>query len=560
MFKPISYILLVTLFIAIPGLGQTQANELSFVLHDKLQKSEPISSQYIHTQPILKKYYQERGFNAVWFKDNYKLKREAKDLLKVLSKVEQEGLNSQDYHFELISEKIDQARKFRKKDNYEELAELELLLSDAFLSLGFHLLYGKVGFRHGKSDSIEFKPRWYAPMSENGLTSLMENAVSSEQVREQLYRLLPKNKAYKKLRKKLAEYKELAQEVNWPQIPRLPRRKKLTLGDKDERILLIKQRLDLLPSISKETWPEQVYIFDEELDAALRKFQDQHGLLVDGVVGWRTLKVLNQTIAQKIELIKINLDRQRSMAGFFEEPRNIIVNIANFNLEVKENHKKVMDMRVIVGMKKRMSPMLSSEIDHLIFSPKWFVPDTILIEDKLPLVQEDPAYFKKHGMKVYEKGTERSKEAEPIDPETIDWSAIDFDDPEEVPFRVVQNPGAYNALGRVKFMFPNRHAVYLHDTPSKRLFNNSYRAFSSGCIRIQKPIEMAKYLLKDKNGWDKKKIKRAMNRGREQIVTLSKPMPLHIIYMTSWVDENNQLQFRNDIYGLDAAYKKAFNQ
>ena len=208
-------------------------------------------------------------------------------------------------------------------------------------------------------------------------------------------------------------------------------------------------------------------------------------------------------------------------------------------------------MKVITGMKRRRSPLLSSEIMYLIFSPQWFVPDNIFIQDKLPHILKDPSYLERHGMRVYVKSHDRLR---PIDSNSIDWSEINR---KNVPYRVVQSSGNLNALGRVKFIFPNRYSVYLHDTPDKKLFEKDLRAFSSGCIRIEKPVDMAEFLIGDKPGWDRAKVEQAMNRNHEQVVPLTEPMPIHIIYLTSWVDKEGVLQFREDVYGYDHRYLKA---
>jgi len=358
--------------------------------------------------------------------------------------------------------------------------------------------------------------------------------------------LPPQNAAYTGLNKSLAQYEEMAGKVIWPKIDALVKGKKINLGDEDERIPVIRERL----GVAKKVRPNQThnpYIYDADLEQAVIKFQRDSGLLDDGVIGYRTVGELNVSIEDRICQIKVNMDRLRELSSIWEEPERVVVNIPAFWLETYENGNLVLDMKVIDGMVKRKTPTLSSAIDHLIFAPRWYVPDTILFEDKLPHIRKDPSYLSRHGMKVYEKGGGE------VDPETIDWTQFQS---KHIPYRVVQRSGDLNALGHVKFKFPNRYDVYLHDTPDKKLFKNAQRSFSSGCVRIEKPVELAELLLKDKPEWDAEKISKAMGGSNERAVYLTTPMPVHIIYVTAWVDKNGTLQFRDDIYGYDGRIKK----
>jgi murein L,D-transpeptidase YcbB/YkuD len=188
---------------------------------------------------------------------------------------------------------------------------------------------------------------------------------------------------------------------------------------------------------------------------------------------------------------------------------------------------------------------------YLVFSPYWNVPNNIAVRDKLPLIQENPDYLARQGFRVFLKGDSDLAE---LDPETIDWGAVTAND---FPYRLRQDPGPLNALGGVKFMFPNRYNVYLHDTPQRELFGESVRTFSSGCIRLERPFDLAQYLLRGLDEWTDEKIREAMNAGRETTVVLPDALPIHVVYLTAWVGEDGELNFRDDVYGRDALLLEA---
>jgi len=213
-----------------------------------------------------------------------------------------------------------------------------------------------------------------------------------------------------------------------------------------------------------------------------------------------------------------------------------------------------MVMRVVVGTEYRRTPVFSDGMTYLVLCPYWHVPPNIAIQDKLPLIHKDPTYLTKQRIRVFQGW---GADAEEIDPATIDWSKVTL---ENFVFRLRQDPGPWNALGRVKFMFPNKFNVYLHDTPSQELFGKATRTFSSGCIRIEKPIELAEYVMQGNPNWTRKTILAALETNIEQTVPLPEPIPVHLLYWTAWVDEEGSIQFRDDIYGRDKLLDKALRE
>lgn len=254
---------------------------------------------------------------------------------------------------------------------------------------------------------------------------------------------------------------------------------------------------------------------------------------------------LNRPVEERIRKIQVNLQRWRTDSRNFGE-RFLRVNIAAFRLDVVELGEVVMTMPVVVGTPYRKTPNFSAQMKYLEFAPYWYVPRTILREDKLPVIKRDPGWLASHH---YEILSWRGKTERLIDPYKVNWSKIEADN---FPGALRQRPGPWNPLGRVKFMFPNRYAVYLHDTDSPQLFERDNRLFSSGCIRIQRPLDLAQYLLASLDDWDCIRIIEAMDSGTTQKVKLPEPVPVHLLYWTAWIDSDGLIQYRNDIYQRDA--------
>jgi murein L,D-transpeptidase YcbB/YkuD len=259
-------------------------------------------------------------------------------------------------------------------------------------------------------------------------------------------------------------------------------------------------------------------------------------------VGGATLEALNIGPEERAASIVVNLDRWRWLPRDLGE-RHAIVNIAGFALEVKESGRVVLAMKVVVGRPYRQTPVFSSRVTHVAFNPTWTVPETIANEDVLPKVRDDITYLARTHLRVFEGWSEDAPE---IDPSTVDWRRAD---PRKYRFRA--DPGPWNPLGKVKFLLPNPHDVYLHDTSERQLFDRTSRIFSSGCIRLEKPFDLLWYLLRSDARWTSEDVRVALESGEEKIFRLSEPLPIHLLYWTAWVDEKGKVQFRKDVYGRD---------
>ena len=338
----------------------------------------------------------------------------------------------------------------------------------------------------------------------------------------------------------LSQYRQLAAQGGWPQVPSGPT---LHEGDRNERIPLLRKRLVISTDLAATA--DQGDHFDGILKEAVQKFQTRHGLTADGTVGAKTLSELNVPINERIRQLTASLERCQPLPQLLE-PRHILINIADFTLKLFEAGKPVLSMPVIVGKTFRQTPVFNGRISSLVLNPSWEVPHSIATKDILPKIKKNPSYLSQMHLRVFQ-GWNGATE---IDPATINWASISTT---HFPYRLRQDPGPANALGRVKFLFPNPYDVYLHDTPSRELFQKDARTFSSGCIRIAKPLDLAVYLLQGTKLNSMDALTAAIARDKTQQIVIPSPIAVHIVYMTAWVDHEGTVQFRPDIYNRDPA-------
>jgi murein L,D-transpeptidase YcbB/YkuD len=342
------------------------------------------------------------------------------------------------------------------------------------------------------------------------------------------------------LEKSLTQYREIAAQGGWPQVPD---GRPLLEGDQNDRIPLLRQRL--VASGDLDASAGQGDHFDGALKEAVQRFQTRHGLAADGTVGAGTMTELNVPISERIRQLTASLERCQPLPPVLEQ-RHILVNIADFTLKLYEDGKPVLSMPVIVGKTYRQTPVFNGRISSLVLNPTWEVPHSIATKDILPKIKKNPGYLSQMHLRVFQGW----KDSAEIDPATINWANLSTN---RFPYRLRQDPGATNALGRVKFLFPNPYDVYLHDTPSRELFQKDARTFSSGCIRIAKPLDLAVYLLQGTKLNSMDALNAAISREKTQQIVIPAPIPVHIVYMTAWVDRDGIIQFRSDIYNRDPA-------
>jgi murein L,D-transpeptidase YcbB/YkuD len=550
---------------AIADSGPAAAAQIAERLRERIESGRAENGitacgDLVYCRDAVPSFYERRAFRPAWVSANGPLPY-TNQLTRCISEAHLEGLRPNDYHSRAISgllktlqwENASGSWKMERdvEGAVEMLVDLELLLTDAFLTYGTHLLSGRV-------DPQTIDPDWHARRRRTQLTPVLEQAIESGWIEEALKGLVPSQPGYGKLKSALTLYREIAEEGAWPEVAG---EEKLELGYRGAAVPALRARLVAsgdLKSASGVPWEEAAFmrgaapmdstwdldLFDETVAKAVYKFQRRHGLAVDGVVGPKTRAALNKTLDHRIEQLQINMERYRWLPQDLGD-RHILVNIPGFELEVYESGEIVMDMRVVVGKRLRRTPVFSDIMTYIVLNPYWKVPEKIALEDILPSARQDSTYLAEKGIRVFDSWGANASE---IPRELIDWSSLNDGN---FRYKFIQDPGEQNSLGRIKFMFPNEFDIYLHDTPARSLFYIPERTFSSGCIRVERPIELAEYLLRDNPKWTREEILAKLEESEERSVNLPEPIPIHLLYWTAYVDEEGSVHFRDDIYERD---------
>ena len=487
----------------------------------------------IATGNALANFYERRNFSPTWTNPD-----QVGELLELVLASRDDGLEPDDYHAEQI-EYVYRAMSRGDTPTPRQLAALELLFTDSLLRLGFHELYGRV-------DPSSLDPRWNfnsRPIGPDPLQTL-QNAIDSPSLTEFADELFARGPLYLQLRTALKEYRQIKADGGWPNVPDGPT---LKAGMSDERVAKIAKRLVISGDIADAAMDAD-NIYSDDLVRGVTLFQERHGLEADGAIGPATLEALNVSVETRIDQLRINLERARWVMGGIEDDF-IIVNIAGFRAYLVNESKVIWETKVQVGKTYHQTPVFRDEIAYVVMNPTWTVPYSIASKEMLPRIQSDPDYFKTRTFDV------RNRAGENVDPETIDWSKLSR---RNFRYTFVQRPGPRNALGRIKFIFPNKYSVYLHDTPSKSLFGRSERAFSHGCIRTQNPFDLAELLLRPK-GWDRERIDAQIESQETKTVHLAEPLPVLLLYWTTDIGPNGEQHFYKDVYERDERILAALN-
>jgi murein L,D-transpeptidase YcbB/YkuD len=490
----------------------------------------------LHATALLIWLYRDRAFQPAWIGIDG-LRPQAETFLQVVRRADRDGLNPAHYHVQPLDKMLQRSGAASARD-HEALVDAEILLTDAMITYAWHL-------RAGRISPETINEVGSSNFTASDLVALVQQTLDADRFDDALQHLSPAQAGYAKLRQVVATYQAIAAKGGWPRIPDGP---KLQKGDRGPRVAALYRRLLITGDLEAKT-PSSGDLFDVMVEQGLRRFQERHGLEPDGMAGPATLAELNVPVEMRLRQLTLNMERWRWLPENLGE-RHITVNIPNFALQVVEQGQSVLRMRVVVGRPTRPSPVFSADMTYLVLSPRWYVPPVIALEDKLPLIRKDPSYVARQNFRIFQDVGWGSTQ---IDPLSVDWSTVTA---RNFPYRLRQDPGPTNALGRVKFMLPNRYQVYLHDTPSKTLFAKTERAYSSGCIRLEKPIELAEYLLGADPKWSRQKILAAIATSREQTVRLSTSIPVYLLYWTAWVNEDGVTHFRRDIYSRDTVLEK----
>lgn len=514
--------LVVTALIAVSASTFGQSSEAIRKYTESISSGLPteVQGQLIYSTTLLPEFYFENQFERVWTRPLQA------SFLGLVRRSYDHGLNPADYHFSTLNQLHMDAVESQSTD-------AEILFTDAFLLYASHFLNGKL-------DPEEVEGEWQAVRREGNAKTFLQLCLASGNIEETFKQLEPESDSYRGLVKALRKYRDIQAAGGWNE---LEAGETLKPGMAGSRVTALKHRLSIEGFFLMEEEPNDAY--SEELANAVREFQIHHGLEADGNVGKLTLASMNIPATAKIAKLRANMERLRWISQDMGD-HYVFVNIADFTMKVYRADTLSYQQSVVVGKPFRKTPVFSDMMTYFVLNPFWTVPPTILFNDVLPEVKKDVAYLKVKNMKVLKGNAE-------VDPQNIDWSKLSRSN---FPYTIRQDPGPTNALGAVKFMFPNKYNIYIHDTPSKELFNRPDRAFSSGCIRLNKPMAFVNYLLTDIPDWDTEKVQATMKAGNDKTVMLKKPLNVHILYLTAWADESG-VQFRNDVYQRDAAVIEA---
>jgi murein L,D-transpeptidase YcbB/YkuD len=483
--------------------------------------------------PQVTAFYAARHNEPAWH-DRKGRSTRATRAIELLRRAEEHGLSRETYNEPALLERVTaaSAAKDDERPDPAAIAGLDIQLTAAVLQLGSHVATGRL-------DPAVIDRRWNARRQMPDLAAALTKAVDDEPLNF-LDHVRPVHPEYQALQKALVSLRGQLQS-GWPAVPR-------TIARPDQShpsVVALRKRLAAGGYLAAAPATESPR-FDADVVAAVKRFQEHHALPPSGAIDQPTLEAMNVPLDTRLAQVALNLERWRWLPDNLGD-RHFLVNIPQFHLIAREHGAPVMDIRVVVGKPGNETPTFSDEMTQVVFSPYWNIPETIALEETAPAIARDPNYLARNNMEVV------SSSGRVVSASEIPWD--DEDALRGLSFR--QRPGATNALGFVKFLFPNAHNVYIHDTPADALFSRIGRAFSHGCVRVEEPEKLAQYVLRDRPEWTPEAIFTAMRAGEEQHVKLNAPIPVHIVYVTAWVDASGGMHFLRDVYGYDAVQARA---
>ncbi len=504
-------------------------------IHDLLERyvnsiavndSFRIDGSLLFSREVLPAFYKEYKYQPAW--NDMDNRREA---INLLTHAWQDGLNPEEYHADqlinLANELID-----HPEVNYAKIAQFDILLTDGILLYAFHLLKGKLN-----PESIELNWNFPSRALPANPVEMLDNALIHKTLIQEMHALRPQIPTYDLFVNRIQFYHDLKEKGGWSKVSfnAVVHPGEFNVGLKAIRERLMKEDFLHVDIGFLDSF------YDDTLAEAVKKFQVSRGLNPDGIIGEKTIAAMNVPVDEIIDKLRINMERARWV---FEDisSKYIVVNIAGFKMYIIDNGRRIYETKVMVGKSYTQTPVFRSTMRSVVFNPTWTVPVSIAAKEILPSFKKDPNYLTRHNMVLLD-GSGNQVEQDQLD---LSKFSIDY-----FPFTVIQNPGTDNALGNVKFLFPNKYAVYLHDTPSKYLFEKEQRAFSHGCIRVQNPLKLAELLLDDPGKWNDETIEKILATQRETTISLRHPVDVMLLYWTAGMDAHGNIVFYQDIYDRD---------
>jgi len=477
----------------------------------------------------IRAHYRETNFAPIWI-DSDRISNKAISALQSIISAGDDGLHSPDYN-------IDQLIGTQDGGTPEALAAFEVSLTKSLIAYAQHMNAGRLNPQKVNREIVIF-PKKMSPVT------ILDNFRSTSNLKAYLRLLAPLTPRYERLRSALGAYRRIAANGGWTKLPKGP---VLKPGMEDERIPFLRARL-IEGGDLKSAGVDSANSYSPQLVEATKVFQERHGLEMDGVIGPATMAQLNATVSERIAIMEVNMERNRWLQNDFGS-YHVLANLADQVIKLVKNGKTIHAELIQVGQPYHRTPVFSDTIEYLELNPYWNVPSSIAINEYLPKLKRDPGYLQRANLQVLRGG-------KVISPFSVPWNSYGKG---RFPVRLRQPPGPKNALGRIKFMFPNKYNVYIHDTPSKSKFTRAARYFSHGCLRLRDPLKMAEMIL-GPEGWSRAKIDSVIRKGKRRVVKLKQQIPVHVVYITSWVNKDGSVNFRKDVYGRDKILAKALSK
>jgi L,D-transpeptidase YcbB len=507
------------------------ASHLRDALEAALEDDPPEYPGARENWKALRAFYGARSFQPIWVGPRG-TRPAVRDLLTAICDAEAEGLRPSDYRADQLQRALSDIDA--APEDPSTLANAEMLFSLAYVRYGLHLATGRIPPQ---------KTGWLTARREVDAAKVL-SLVSGGNVKKSLAALEPKHEQYARLKRSLQKLRAVQANGGWPEVPRGGT---IEPGARSERVRAVRERLRATGEL-RSGGSADPNLYDPPLVEAVKRFQQHHGLKPDGRIGGATLAALRASPADRVAQIVTNLERWRWLPDDLGE-RHVLVNVPAFDLQIFDHGKRVTRMRVVAGHPDWPTPVFTARMTGVDFHPQWSAPKKIVAEEILPNLQADPTYAQQVGLRVISKedGTE-------IDPASVDWKAID--PRREFPFRFIQLSGADNPLRHVRFAMPNRYAIFLHDTPEGWLFEETQRAFSHGCVRVDAPEKLTEFVLRGTEGWSAEAVRDGFrSRARRSVEAVDPPL-VHLVYFTAWVEDDGTLRLLNDVYGRDAVTKR----
>jgi len=530
-------LLLTTWLLAAPAPAVESTDPVVQALANRLEQMQVAGSVQVRDTRIggrvlLPAIYADRDYRPLWTRPE-----RVQEFIDLVATAPADGLQLEDY---LVEEIRTQRAAAQASNSPLDLANLDLLLTESVVRYGYHQLFGKVNATELDAN-VNFSRKFFA--DREPAEAIPEFVESATPLKAQLDQFVHRTPVYLALRVQLAEHREMAAAGGWPMVAV---GETLHPDDTDPRVVQLRERLIVsgdLPPGSDVTSA----VFDSALKTAVVRFQQRHGLDADGVVGTNSYAALNVPVETRIDQIRLSLERLRWVRQDRSQ-RFIAVNIAGFRVFFVSGDGIEWMTRAMVGKTYRQTPVFRGTLSYMEINPTWTVPPGILRKDKLPAIKRDPGYLAAHNISVLDRDGRK------IDPATVDWQSYK----NSIPYTLRQEPGPNNALGEIKFIFPNKHFVFLHDTPSRGLFARAERTFSSGCIRVEDPFQLAEEIMNDPAQWSRPALEEVRDSRQTRRITTPK-LPVLVLYLTASLEVDGRARFLKDVYERDGRLLEALN-